>query len=78
MQLGSGIFDVTTASTNNYGGEILRSYIGFNGLVNNKFSLGIEIKLHLYQKYNGIFMNETLTTNATIPVISGVLVSCRA
>tara|TARA_R110002051_G_scaffold7699_2_gene34183 strand:- start:14334 stop:15617 length:1284 start_codon:yes stop_codon:yes gene_type:complete len=57
---------VTTASTNNYGGEILRSYIGFNGLINNNLSLGIEIGLPLYQKYNGIFMNETLTINAGV------------
>ncbi|WP_346882528.1 transporter [uncultured Algibacter sp.] len=57
---------VTTASTNNYGGEILRSYIGFNGLVNNKLSLGFEIGLPLYQKYNGISMDETLTINAGV------------
>lgn len=57
---------VTTASTNNYGGEILRSYVGFNGLVYNKLSLGTEIGLPLYQKYHGIFMNETVTVNAGV------------
>jgi len=54
---------VTTADTDNYGGEILRSFLGFNGLISNKLSLGLEIGLPIYQNYNGIFMNETLSIN---------------
>ncbi len=55
---------VTTADTENYGGELLRGAVGFNMLLaNNKLVLGGELGAPLYQNYNGIFMNEELSFN---------------
>ena len=58
---------VPTASTNNYGGEIVRSALGFNFLVPSaKLVIGLEAGIPLYQNYNGIFMDEKFTLNSAI------------
>jgi len=58
---------VTTADTNNYGGEIVRGALGVNVLLlKNKLVLSAEVVSPLYQNYNGIFMNEKTTMNAAI------------
>ncbi len=50
---------VTTADPENYGGEIIRSAIGFNGLVaKNTLFLGMEFSVPLYRQYNGVQMDE--------------------
>ena len=58
---------VPTANTDNYGGDILRSYIGFNALVlNSQLVVGVEVGIPLYQNYNGISMNEEFTINTGV------------
>lgn len=57
---------VTTADTNNYGGKIVKTHVGFNGLLFNKLLFGLEIGVPIYQKYNNFSMNETLTINGGI------------
>lgn len=58
---------VTTTDPENYGGDILRSFIGFNALIfDSKMIVGLEAGLPLYQKYNRISMNEEYTFNAGI------------
>ncbi|WP_190811473.1 nitrous oxide reductase accessory protein NosL [Flagellimonas sp. S3867] len=55
---------VTTADTNNYGGERIWGGAGFNiGLAKNKLVLGAEISFPLYQNFNGIFMDSDHTLN---------------
>ena len=56
---------ITTASTDNYGGTFLRSFIGTNIVFGNSsifrdLRLGIEAGLPVYEDYNGIQMNENL------------------
>lgn len=56
---------VTTANTDNYGGEMVRGAIGLNLLLaNSKLLLGGEIETPLYQNYSGICMDVELTVNA--------------
>lgn len=55
---------VPTAVTDNYGGEVLRSYIGINTMVaQNKLSIGAEAGLPMYQNFNGISMDSSFTIN---------------
>lgn len=54
---------VPTANTNNYGGEKIKSFLGFNFMFNQnsglkKFKLGVEVGAPIYENYNGVQMNE--------------------
>ncbi|WP_084696435.1 nitrous oxide reductase accessory protein NosL [Maribacter thermophilus] len=58
---------VTTADTNNYGGELVRGALGLNVLLlKSKLVFSAEIVSPLYQNYNGVFMNEKLTLNGAL------------
>ncbi len=59
---------VTTADTNNYGGEKIKSFIGFTFLFPQQsafkdFRLSIEAGAPVYENYNGVQMNENLNVN---------------
>lgn len=59
---------VTTANTNNYGSDKIRTYIGINIAFPqssdlNDFRFDIEAGAPVYEDYNGIQMNEDLTLN---------------
>jgi len=61
---------VTTADTENYGGEFIRGAVGTNLLLaNDQLVLGLEVGMPLYQNYNGIFMDEDLTVNIAVRYI---------
>ena len=61
---------VTTADTNNYGGDLIRGAAGANFLLaNNQLVLGLEVGIPLYQNYNGIFMDEDLAVNIAVKYI---------
>ena len=54
---------VPTANTNNYGGEKIKSFLGFNFLFNQNsglknFKLGVEVGAPIYENYNGVQMDE--------------------
>ncbi|MBT8184842.1 MAG: hypothetical protein KJN76_08365 [Eudoraea sp.] len=52
---------VTTANTENHGGEVIRAAAGANLLLaNDQLLLSLEAGVPVYQKYNGIFMDEDL------------------
>ncbi len=58
---------VPTANTNNYGGEMVESAVGFNFLVpNTKFLLSIEAGIPIYQNYNGVFMDQGFNLKSSI------------
>jgi len=58
---------MTTANTNNYGGEMFESAIGINFLVpKTKFLLSIEAGIPIYQNYNGIFMDQGFNLKSSI------------
>lgn len=59
---------VTTANTNNYGSDKIKSFFGINiafseGSSLKDFRFGIEAGAPIYENYNGIQMNENLTFN---------------
>lgn len=59
---------VTTADTNNYGGERLNSYLGLNIAFDESstlkdFRIGVEAGLPMYENYKGIQMDEEITVN---------------
>ncbi|WP_317166448.1 nitrous oxide reductase accessory protein NosL [Yeosuana marina] len=59
---------VTTANTNNYGSDKIKTFIGFNLAFPQTSSLkdlrfGFEAGAPIYENYNGIQMNEDLTLN---------------
>lgn len=59
---------VTTANTNNYGNDKIKSFIGVNIAFPKSsslkdFRLGIEGGIPIYEDYNGIQMNEDLSIN---------------
>jgi len=59
---------VTTANTNNYGSDKIKSFIGVNLAFPQTsslkdFRLGVEVGTPIYENYNGIQMNENLTLN---------------
>ena len=58
---------VTTADTENYGGELIRAAAGVNLLMaNDLLVLGLEVGVPIYQNYNGIFMDEDLAVNIVL------------
>jgi hypothetical protein len=58
---------VHTANPDNYGGELLRSFVGLNYLLpKQKLLFTVSAGTPLYQNYNGIFMNETFSFNAGV------------
>lgn len=66
---------VTTADTNNYGNNKIKSYIGVNivfpettGL--NNFRFGFEAGAPIYENYNGVQMNENLSLNFGVKFIA--------
>ena len=62
---------VTTADTDNYGGELIRSGLGINTrLFGSKFLLGTEFVIPLYRNYNGIQMDEKWGINASLRYIA--------
>ncbi|MCF2875851.1 MULTISPECIES: nitrous oxide reductase accessory protein NosL [unclassified Tenacibaculum] len=57
---------VPTANTNNYGGEKIKTFLGFNLMFNQNsslknFRIGIEAGAPIYENYNGIQMDEDLS-----------------
>ena len=61
---------VTTANTNNYGGELIRGAAGANVLLaRDQLVLGLEVGIPLYQNYNGIFMDEDLSLRIALRYI---------
>ena len=59
---------VTTANTNNYGSDKIKSFVGINVSFPETSSLkdfrfGIEVGTPIYEDYNGIQMNENLSLN---------------
>ncbi len=58
---------VTTADPENYGGEVIRSGLGFNFLLaNNTLILGMELNTPLYRNYNGVQMDEKWGINTSL------------
>lgn len=58
---------VSTADTDNYGGEKIRSALGLNFLIpNSRFLISLEAGIPIYQNYNGIFMDEQFSINSAI------------
>ena len=59
---------VTTADTNNYGGDFVRGFLGLNigfpmSSSLHDFRFGLEAGAPFYENYNGIQMDEGLTLN---------------
>ena len=57
---------VTTANTNNYGGEKIKSFVGFNFMFNQNsvlkdFRIGVEAGAPIYENYKGVQMNEDVS-----------------
>ncbi len=62
---------VTTANSMNYGGEKIRSFLGFNIAFPQTsgfkdLRIGLETGIPLYENYNGIQMDEAISFNAGI------------
>lgn len=57
---------VNTTNSANYGGTIIHTALGCNVLVaNDKLVLGVAISAPVYQNYNGVFMGQEFTLNAS-------------
>lgn len=59
---------VTTANTNNYGSDKIKSFVGVNVVFPQTssfkdFKFGVEVGLPIYENYNGVQMDEDLTVN---------------
>jgi hypothetical protein len=59
---------VTTANTNNYGGNLISGFLGLNiafakESIFKNVKLGIEAGTPIYEDYNGIQMNQNLSVH---------------